>query len=168
EEVVDVAADPLRVRRVRRVLGVDEGADAAPALRVGDPVVDESRLARGLRAEDLDDAAARQAADPEREIERERARRDGADRDRGAVVHLHDRPLAELPLDLAERYVECFVLVHLSLLKQQIPRLRTAPRRGAAGIGKQLRRTEQTFPPPAARAGAADAAGSDARSSARP
>jgi hypothetical protein len=30
------------------------------------------------------------------------------------VVHLHDRALAELPLDLAERHVECFVLVHLS------------------------------------------------------
>ena len=114
EEVVDVDADPLRVRRVHRVLGVDEGADAAAPLRLGDHVVDERRLAGGLRAEDLDDAAARQAADPEREIERERARRDGADRDRGAVVHLHDRALAELPLDLAERYVECFVLVHFS------------------------------------------------------
>ena len=114
EEIVDVDADPLRVRRVHRVLGVDEGADAAAPLCLGDHVVDEGRLARGLGAEDLDDAAAWQAADPERKIERERAGRDRADRDRRAVVHLHDRSLAELPLDLAERYVECFVLVHLS------------------------------------------------------
>ena len=81
EQVVDVDADPLRVLRIHRVLGVDEGADAAAALRLGDHVVDERRLARRLRAEDLDDAAARQAADPEREVERERAGRDGPDRD---------------------------------------------------------------------------------------
>ena len=51
----------LRVGRVHRVLGVDERADAAAPLGLGDHVVDERRLARGLRAEDLDDAAARQA-----------------------------------------------------------------------------------------------------------
>ena len=78
EQVVDVDADLARVHRVHRVLGVDEGADAAAPLRLGDDVVDERRLARGLRAEDLDDAAARQAADAEREVERERSRRDGA------------------------------------------------------------------------------------------
>src|SRR5205085_10918711 len=95
------------------MLGVDEGADAAAPLGLGDHVVDERRLARRLRAEDLDDAAAWQAADPEREVERERAGRDRADRDGGAIVHLHDRALAELTLDLAERNVACFVLVHL-------------------------------------------------------
>jgi hypothetical protein len=51
------------------MLGVDEGADATPALSLGDHVVDEGRLAGGLRAEDLDDAAARQAADSKRETE---------------------------------------------------------------------------------------------------
>ena len=113
EEVVDVDADALRIGGIHRVLGVDERADAAAALRLGDHVVDERRLARRLRAEDLDDAATRQAADPEREIERERPGRDGADRDGGAVVHLHDRALAELALDLAERDVQRVVLVHL-------------------------------------------------------
>ena len=62
----------LRVLRVHRVLGVDERADAAAPLSLGDHVVDERRLARGLGAEDLDDPSARQAADPEREVERER------------------------------------------------------------------------------------------------
>ncbi len=64
EEVVDVDADALRVLRVHRVLGVDERADAAAALRLGDHVVDERRLTGRLRAEHLDDAPARQPADP--------------------------------------------------------------------------------------------------------
>ena len=72
---------PIRrgVLRIHRVLGVDEGADAAAPLRLGHHVVDERRLARGLRAEDLDDPAARQPADAERQVERERAGGDRAD-----------------------------------------------------------------------------------------
>ena len=112
EQLVDVDADPLRVRRVHRVLGVDERADAAAALRLGDHVVDERRLARRLGPEDLDHAAARQPADAERHVERERARRDGADRDLRLVVHLHDGALAELALDLPEHRVECFFAIH--------------------------------------------------------
>ena len=112
EQLVDVDADPARVRRVHRVLRVDEGADPAAALRLGDHVVDERRLARRLRAEDLDDPPARQATDPEREVERERARRHRADRDLGGVAHAHHRALAELPLDVAERDVERFLPVH--------------------------------------------------------
>ena len=73
EQLVDVDADPLCVGGVHRVLGVDEGADAAAALGLGDHVVDERRLARSLGPEDLDDAATRQPADPEREVEGERA-----------------------------------------------------------------------------------------------
>ena len=62
EEVVDVDADLARVLRVHRVLGVDEGADAAAALRLGDHVVDERRLARatpGRRSRRCGRAAAR-------------------------------------------------------------------------------------------------------------
>src|SRR5205814_2334375 len=129
EQVLDVDADLLRVRGIHRVLGVDEGTDAAAALRLGDRVVDERGLARRLGAEDLDDAAAREAADPEREVERERAGRDRADRDGGAVVHLHDRALAELALDLPEGYVQSFVLVHLSLPRRRL-RCRPSARAG--------------------------------------
>src|SRR5438105_13434259 len=96
------------------MLGVDEGADAAAALRLGDHVVDERRLARRFGAEDLDDPAAGQAADSEREVEAERTGGNRADGNRRAVVHLHHRALAELALDLAERDVECFMPVHLS------------------------------------------------------
>ena len=70
EQLVDVDADLLGVQRVHRVLGVDEGAHPSQLLRLGEHVVDERRLARGLRAEDLDDASPRHAADAEREIER--------------------------------------------------------------------------------------------------
>ena len=73
EQLVDVHADPPRVGRVHRVLGVDEGADASAPLRLGHHVVDERRLPGGLRAVDLDDPAAREPADPEGEVERERA-----------------------------------------------------------------------------------------------
>ena len=125
------------------------------ALRLGDHVVDERRLARRLRAEDLDDAAARQPADAEREVERERAGRDRADGDCRVIAHLHDRALAELPLDLPERDVECFCSdpPH-DLLGQPFPEPRTAPRPGAAVTDKQRRRTERTFPGSAAPAAA--------------
>ena len=92
----------LRVERVHRVLGVDERADAAAPLRLGDHVVDERRLARRLGAEDLDDPPAREPADAEREVERERSGGDRADRHLGALVaHPHDGALAEVALDLA-------------------------------------------------------------------
>ena len=76
EQIVDVDADPLGVQRVHRVLGVDERADPAELLRLGDHVVDQRRLTGGLRAEDLHDPPARDAADAEREIERQRAGRE--------------------------------------------------------------------------------------------
>ena len=103
EELVDVDADPLRVQRVHRVLGVDERAHAAELLRLGEDVVDERGLTGGLRAEDLDDAPARHAADAEREVERQRAGGDRVDLHLGALVaHAHDAALAELALDLGQ------------------------------------------------------------------
>ena len=59
EQVVDVDADALRIGGIHRMLRVDEGADAATPLGLGDHVVDERRLAGRLRPEDLDNAAAR-------------------------------------------------------------------------------------------------------------
>ena len=66
----------LRVADVERVLGVDEGADAAALLRLGDQLERQRRLAGRLRPVDLDDAAAREAADAERDVEPERAGRE--------------------------------------------------------------------------------------------
>src|SRR5207302_131566 len=110
--LVDVVPDPPCLLRIHRVLGVDEGADPAAALGLGDDVVDDRRLAGGLRPEDLDDPPARQPADPEREVEGEGAGRDGPDRDGGLVAHAHHRPFAELPLDLAEGDVESLLTIH--------------------------------------------------------
>ena len=97
------------------MLGVDEGADAALLLSLGDGVQRERGLAGGFRPVDFDDASARQAADAERDIEAERAGGDDIDIHRPVVLaELHDRALAEISLDLGQRRVERLgpVLVH--------------------------------------------------------
>ena len=63
QQLVGVDAELLGVDGIERVLGVDEGGDAAQALRLGDDVQREGGLAGRLRPVDLDDAAAREAAD---------------------------------------------------------------------------------------------------------
>ena len=75
EEVVEVDAELLRVLRVERVLGVDERRHAAELLRLRDDLQRQRRLARRLRPEDLDDAAARHAADAERVVDADGAGR---------------------------------------------------------------------------------------------
>src|SRR5205085_10227430 len=102
-----------RIDRIERVLGIDEGADAALLLRLGEAVQRERGLAGGFRAVDLDHAAARQAADAERDVEPERAGGDALDLHRLVVLaELHDRALAEGALDLGERGIEGFRLIH--------------------------------------------------------
>jgi hypothetical protein len=49
--------------RVQRMLGVDEGVDAALLLDFGDAMEREGRLAGRLRSVNLHDAAVRQAVD---------------------------------------------------------------------------------------------------------
>ncbi len=113
EEVVDVDTDATRVLWIHRMLGVDEGTDAATSLCFGDHVIDERRLSRRLWPEDLNDTTTRQAPDPESHVERERPGRHRPDRNLGLVAHPHDRALSELPLDLTERDVERFIAIHL-------------------------------------------------------
>ena len=69
---------------------------------------DKRGLARGFRPEDLDDPAARDAADAERVVE---AHRPGGDRlgsrvDGILLAEAHDRALAELLLDLADGHLD--------------------------------------------------------------
>ena len=80
EELVDVDAAGPGVAGIEGVLDVDEGDDAAARLGLGEDVLADRRLARRLRAEDLGDPAARDAADAEREVERDRAGRDRVER----------------------------------------------------------------------------------------
>ena len=83
------------------MLGVDEGADPAHLLGLGDDLVDERRLSGRLGTEDLHDAPARHAAHAERDVDRQRAGRDRGHSDAGRVVaEAHQRTLAELALDL--------------------------------------------------------------------
>ena len=106
EQLVDVDAELRGVRRVHRVLGVDVGGDVARLLRLGHDVERERRLARRLGAEDLDDATARDAADADGRVERERGRRDGRDVDHLFVAEAHDRTLAEFLFDVRERRLD--------------------------------------------------------------
>src|SRR5687768_2425230 len=92
--------------RVERMLRVDEGRRATTALHGRDGVQGQRGLPRSLRAVDLHDAAARIAADAEREIERERPARDGIDLVLGVRTELHDRAFTELLLDLQDRLID--------------------------------------------------------------
>ena len=113
QQVVDVDAELARIDRVERVLGIDEGADAALLLRFGQAMQRERGLAGGFRPVDLDHAAARQAADAERDVEPERAGGDGVDVHRLVVLaEPHDRALAEIALDLGERGIQGLRFIH--------------------------------------------------------
>ena len=114
QQRVGVDAEVLGVVGVERVLGVDERHDAAGALGVGHRVQGDRRLAGGLRAVDLHHAAARQATEAERHVERDRAGRDDLERCPGLVAQSHDRALAELPLDVGERGVQRLLAVSTS------------------------------------------------------
>ena len=105
----------LRVRRIERVLDVDEGGRAAVLLRFGDHVERQRRLTARFRTVDFDDAAAREPADAQGQVEGDRAGRDDVERHPLLnLAHLHDRALAELPLDLREGVAEgdCFFVGH--------------------------------------------------------
>src|SRR5205809_610196 len=109
-------------REMAGVLGVDERGDAAKALRFGDDVQRQRRLAGGFRPVDLTHASARQAADAERGIEAERARgNDGDLLERAAGTEPHDSALPELPLDLGDREVESLSPVALAFRHRVLP-----------------------------------------------
>ena len=80
QQLVDVDADALA--RTSGPCACSASMNAQMPPRAGprrSTCIGEGRLARGLRAEDLDDPAAREAADAEREVER-RATRSGSPR----------------------------------------------------------------------------------------
>jgi len=103
QQVGQVDAELLRVLDVERVFGIDEGAGALELLHLGDDLQRQRGLAGGLGAVDLDDAAARQAADAQRDVQAQRAGGDDLDVfQRLALAEAHDGALAELLLDLGE------------------------------------------------------------------
>ena len=112
QQVLDLDAELPGVDGIERVLGIDEGADAALLLRLGQDLESQRGLAGRLRPVDLDDAAARQAADAEGDVEAERACRQRLDLDALVGAEPHDRALAVHLLDLGERGLERLLLVH--------------------------------------------------------
>ena len=101
EDLVDVDADAGGIARVERVLGVNEGDDAAHGLGLGKNLERKGGLAGRLGAVNLDDAAARNTADAKGHVERDGAGGDGLHLEVGAAVtELHDGALAELLLNL--------------------------------------------------------------------
>src|SRR5205823_340988 len=107
EEVVEVDAQLLRVRGIERMLGIDKRGHAAKLLRLGNHLQGKRRLSGRLGSENLDDAAARNAADPEREVDADRAGRNRVDRlNRALLAQAHDRSFAELLLDLADGQID--------------------------------------------------------------
>ncbi len=74
QQIVDIDAQFARIIRVECMFRVDEGCRAAELLRFGDGVQSESGFAAGFRPENLDDPAARIAADSECDIQGKGAR----------------------------------------------------------------------------------------------
>ncbi len=111
QQGVGVHAELLGVLRVERVLRVDEGDRAAGPLGVGRQVQGQRGLAGGLRAVDLDHPAARDAADPERDVQGGGTGGDHLDRLVRLLAEAHHRALAELPLDLRERRLKGLLAV---------------------------------------------------------
>ncbi len=114
QQIIDIDAEFLGVDRIECMLGIDEGRRAAHLLALGDHLEGERGLARRLRSVDFDDPTTRQAADTERDVERQRTGAVDLGSLTAAVTHAHDRALAELLLDLTERRRQgsLLVLVH--------------------------------------------------------
>jgi hypothetical protein len=112
EQLVEAHAEVRGVLGIEGVLGVDDRGDAALGLHRGDGVQGEGRLAAGLGAVDLDHTPPGQAADAQRDVEAQRARRDGHARLLGdAAVEAHHRAGAVLLVERVERRVEGLELV---------------------------------------------------------
>ena len=100
------------VLHVECVFGIDEGAGATQLLHLGNDLQCEGGLAGRLRPVDLDDAAARQAANAQRDVQPQRTGGDHFDvRGNFAVGHAHDRTLAELLFDLCQSGSQCLGLL---------------------------------------------------------
>ncbi len=128
EHRVDIHADARSIVGIERVLSVDECNFAAALLRLRDDVQRKRGFAGGLRTVDLDDSAARHAADAKCSIKRQRTSGDGVDNHFRLVAQTHDGALAEVLFDLLQRRFQRFFLVAgcgfwrvLSLFHSQIP-----------------------------------------------
>src|SRR5690606_6521046 len=100
QQLVDVYPDRPGIGRVEGVLGVDEGRDAPVALGLGHDVEGEAGLTGGLRAVDLDDAAAGDTSHSQCQVEGQGSGGDDVHFAVGGIAHLHHGAFAVLALDL--------------------------------------------------------------------
>jgi len=107
EQVFEIDAELLRVLRIERVFRIDERGHAAQFLRFCDDLQRKRGLAGGFRPEDCHDPASRKPADAERIVDADRSRGDRLHWRNGATLsEAHDRSLAELFFDLADRDID--------------------------------------------------------------
>ena len=90
EKIVGVNAQGLGVNRVKSVFGIDEGRVAPRLLGTGDGMERHGGLAGGLGTVDLDDAASRESADSQSDIECGGAGGDDGHRRAGLIPQAHD------------------------------------------------------------------------------
>ena len=106
EQVLDIDAAFGCISRIERMFHVDIGCRSAQFLGFSHDVLAEGGLAGGFRAIDLGDAAARDAADAQGDIQRERAGRDGFDRHMVGIAQQHDRAFTVTFGDVAQGFVQ--------------------------------------------------------------
>jgi hypothetical protein len=113
QKVVDIDTKLSRIDRVERVFRVDKSTGAAFLLSFGKAVQRQRGFARRFRAVNLDDPAARQATNAQRDVEAQRAGRNRLDVHRLHVLaEPHDRALAETALDLGQGGIQRLRFVH--------------------------------------------------------
>jgi hypothetical protein len=93
------------------VLCVDEGRIAAGLLGVSDSVQGNRGLTGGLRAVDLDDAAAREATNAEGDVEGKGTRGDHLNGRAVVVAQPHDGAFAELLINLRQGDFESLIAI---------------------------------------------------------
>ncbi|MCY1215324.1 hypothetical protein D9M72_271670 [compost metagenome] len=96
------------------MFGVDEGTGGTLLLGFCNDGEGQGGLAGGFGTVDLDDTAFRQTTDAKRDVQAQGTGGNGRDGLAVVVAHAHDRPLAELLLDLAQGSSQgaLLVLVH--------------------------------------------------------
>src|ERR1044071_2069839 len=117
QQVIGFDAKFLGITQIEGMFRVDIGAHTSLFLCLGDDVQGERGLTRRLRTIDFDDSSARNSADPKGNIESERSRRNYRQiLWRTGFAEPHDGTLAELPFDLADGEIECFLSIYIHLL----------------------------------------------------
>ena len=116
EELAHIHAQLGGIDRVQRVLGIDESRDTASLLRFRHCVESERGLAGTFRTINLDDAALRQTANTQGNIQPQRTGGNRFDIHVRTLAELHHGALAECLVDLAQRGLNGLLLVRVHVI----------------------------------------------------